>query len=130
MSKRSYYPGSGDVKIIIGDEEVTLRPTLEAGLALSRQAGGFRLAMQKIVDLDLDMIASVIRLGVGREEARRLKNLDRMIYENGLLDSQGEVVVRCIEYLANLSRGGRPADDEGAEVAADADPTKTQPPAS
>ena len=111
MADTKYYPGSGDIQLILGGEVLTLRPTLDAALALSRQSGGIRQAITKVMDLDLDTIVSVVRLGVGREEARRLKNLDRMIWENGLLDAQGELVLRCIEYLSNLARGGRSADD-------------------
>ena len=128
-STRTFAPGSGDITVTLGDQELVLRPSLDAALTLSRQAGGIRLAINKVLDMDLDTIVAVIRLGVGREEAKRLKNLDRLIYENGLLDAQGELVTRCIEYLSNLARGGRPADaideqDGGGDTSAD--PTTKQ----
>ena len=116
MPAPKHYPGSGDVKLIIGDAELTLRPTLDAALALSRESGGIRQAITKVANMDIDAIVSIIKLGVGREEAKRLKNLERMVYENGLLDAQGEICARCIEYLSNLARGGRSeADVSGAD---------------
>lgn len=111
VTNTKHYPGSGDVKITISDETFTMRPTLDAALTLSRQSGGIRQAITKVLDLDLDTIVGVVRLGIGRDEAKRLKNLDKMIWENGLLDAQGELVSRCVEYLSNLARGGRSADD-------------------
>lgn len=115
---RKYSPEAGAVGVTLAGVEYTLRPTLDAALTLSRQAGGIRAAITRVLDLDLDTIISVIRLGIGREEAKRLKNLDRIIWENGLLDAQGELVLRCVEYLSNLARGGRP---EGSSSAGDGD---------
>lgn len=127
--KPHFHPGAGDVELIIGGEVLLLRPTLNAGLAISRSAGGIRGAIDKVVAMDLDTIVNVIRLGVGQDEAKRLKNLDRMIWENGLYDAQGEVLSKCIEYLSNLARGGKPADavSEG-DGADDGDPTTRPPP--
>jgi hypothetical protein len=113
--KAHHHPGSGDVELVLGDTRLVLRPTLNAGLAISRQAGGIRGAIDKVVAMDLDAIVSVIRLGIGPEEAKRIKNLDRLVYENGLTDAQGEVLGKCMEYLSNLARGGRPADVEDDE---------------
>lgn len=125
-SKTTYQPGAGDVVLQLGKDELTLRPSLDAALTLSRQAGGIRTAITRVLDLDLDVIVSVIRLGIGREEARRFKDLDRAIWENGVLDTRGEVVSKCVEYLSNLARGGRPAADEGRDGDDDnkADPPK------
>jgi hypothetical protein len=108
--KAHHYPGSGNVELILGGEKLVLRPTLNAGMAISRQAGGIRGAIDKVMAMDLDAIVGVVRLGIGPEEAKRVKNLDRLIYENGLMDAQGEVLGKCMEYLSNLARGGRPAD--------------------
>lgn len=112
----SHHPGSGDVELILqtenGEVTLTLKPSLNAALAISRQAGGIRGAIDKAISMDIDTIISVVRLGVGQEEAKRLRNLDRMLYENGLMDTQGAVLSKCIEYLSNLARGGKPADEE------------------
>lgn len=106
---KQYAPWTGDISITLGDKDYVLRPTLEAALALSRQAGGIRAAITRVLELDLDVIIAVIRAGIGREAGKELRNLDRVIYEHGLLDAQGQLVARCVEFLTNLARGGRPA---------------------
>lgn len=124
MTDRSYAPGSGNVEIILDGREYVLRPSLDAALTLSRQSGGIRAAIAKVVDLDLDTIVSVIRLGIGREEAKRIKDLDRLIWESGLLDNQGELILRCVDFLSNIARGGRaPADGGSSGGGSTEDPT-------
>lgn len=115
MTNMTYPPGAGDVTLLLGDEEITLKPTLAAGLAISRQAGGIRGAIDKVMALDLDVILSIIRVGVGPKEVKRLRNLEELVYSNGLMDSQGELLSKVVEYLTNIARGGRPADAEGGD---------------
>ncbi len=111
-----YPPGAGDVEIVLGPENLVLKPTLAAGLAISRQAAGIRGAIDKVMALDLDMILTVIRVGIGPKEAKRYPNLDEMVFASGITSGQGMMLTRLVEYLTNLSRGGRPADDtEGEE---------------
>jgi len=121
-----YPPGSGDVTLELGNHTLVLKPTLQAGLAISRGAGGIRGAIDKVMAMDLDTIVTVIRLGVGQKEAKRYPNLDELVYQNGFLDSQGELLAKLIEYLSNIARGGRPAeeassDEEGGDTS---DPPK------
>lgn len=120
-----YQPGAGNVEITLGGEQLTLRPTLQAALTVSRQGGGIRGAMTRAMDMDLDTLVMVIRAGIGTDEAKRLKNLDTMVFEAGLTDAGGAVVSRVMEFLANLARGGRPVDAvDGAGD--DKSPSKTQ----
>lgn len=126
MSKKQSFvtPGAGDVKITLGGEDLVLKATLNAGLTISRLAGGIRGAMEKVIAMDLDTITTVVTVGLGQEEAKRLKNIDRLVFENGLTDAQGGLPGKCIEFLANLARGGRPADSDDAEGGED--PTNPQ----
>lgn len=119
--KPSIYPNSGDIELDLGDTHLVLKCTLQAGLSISRQAGGIRGAIDKVMAMDIDTIVSVIRAGVG-PEARKLKDLERMVFENGLTDAQGEVLGKIVEYLFNLARGGRPAPTDEEESQ---DPTPT-----
>lgn len=112
MSNKVYPPGAGDVTLVLGDHTLILKPTLAAGLAISRSAGGIRGAIDKVMVMDLDVIMTVIRLGIGPKEAKRIPNLDEIVYASGLTDSSGETLGKVIEFLTNLARGGRPADDE------------------
>lgn len=115
--KPHYIPSSGDVEIVLGKHEFTLKCSLQAGLAISRLSGGIRGAIDKITQMDIDTIATVIRHGIGPEEAKRYKNLELLVYENGLMDSQGGVLGKVIEYLSNLARGGRSVEDADRETA-------------
>lgn len=119
MVNKLYPPGAGDVTLMLGDETLTLKPTLAAGLAISRQAGGIRGAIDKVMALDLDTIVNIIRVGVGPKELKRLNGLEEKVFANGLMDSQGEILPKLVEYLTNIARGGRPADnkeDEEGEI--------------
>lgn len=124
MAKTTYPPGAGDVTIELGNEILVLKPTLQAGIAVSRQTGGIRGAIEKVMALDLDAIVSIIRVGIGPKEAKRLVNLDQLIYENGFTDSQGALGAKLIEFLANIARGGKPADDEDKEGQDSLDPPR------
>ena len=108
-----YPPGAGDVPIELADEALVLKPTMQAGLSISRMGGGIRGAIDKVMALDLDMICTVIRTGIGPKEAKRIGNrLEELVYQNGLMDSQGELLSKLVEYLTNIARGGRPADTD------------------
>ena len=71
MERKVYPPGAGDVTLELGDEKLVLRATLNAGLTISRTAGGIRGAIDKVMQMDFDTIASVIRAGVGQKEAKK-----------------------------------------------------------
>ena len=109
-----YAPGAGDVRITLGGVEYVLRPTLSAALTVSRLAGGIRGAITRANDLDLDIIVSVIRAGVAPADLQRLRNLEEVVWSEGLLDRRGELVLAVVDYLMNLTRGGRPADASDA----------------
>lgn len=130
MAKTTYPPGAGDVTMELGDITLVLKPTLNAGMSISRQAGGIRGAIDKVMAMDLDTILAVIRVGVGPKEAKhpRLANLDELVYTNGLLDSQGEVLGKVVEFLTNIARGGRPqATEDDKDGEEDQDPPDPRP---
>jgi hypothetical protein len=122
--KAHHYPGSGDVEITLCGQSFTMKPTLNAGLSISRQAGGIRAAMDRVAAMDLDTVITVIRLGVGPEQSKSVKNFDQLVFENGLTDADGGLLGKCMEYLANLARGGKPLDTSSAEEA-EAEDSKT-----
>ena len=126
MPATDYSPGAGDVPIEVGGATYVLRPTLEAALAISRQFGGIREAMSRVNSLDLDAVVSVIRAGMGTAEARKIKNLEAVIWGGGLLSGNGELILGCVNFLIYLANGGRPSEgSDGGEVA-DGNPTTQQ----
>lgn len=110
MANKVYPPGAGDVTIQLGTKELVLKPSLEVALAVSRTAGGIRGAIEKVASMDIELILTIIRLGIGSKAAKRIPNLDQMVYENGLTDSQGALLGKLVDFLSNIARGGRPAE--------------------
>jgi hypothetical protein len=99
--------GAGDVEVVLGGRTYVLRPSLDACRTLSRLSGGIRGAIDKCASLDFDTVVRVIQAGIGNNEARKLKNIEELIFEKGLMDD-GDIVPRCIDYLSNIANGGRP----------------------
>ena len=115
--------GAGNVKIILGGRDLELKPSLAAIKLLSRSGGGIRGAITAVMGLDVEMIFNVVRVGLGPDAVRDLggaEKIERLIYEEGLTDTTGGLVEKCVEYLMNLARGGRPS--MGSEEGADARP--------
>jgi hypothetical protein len=113
--------GSGDVEIElynITTEEVekkVLKPTFLAAQTLSRKHNGGIGLVQRLSNLDLDAISSVIELGLNLT-AHGAKTLPERIYQTGTMKLSGP----CIRYVHILQNGGKaPEDveDEGGEEA-------------
>ena len=124
MTENSEQPtgvGSGNVTITLEGREFVLRPSLNACLVISRQAGGIRGAIDKVLAMDLDMIVRVIQLGLGPQAARRFKDLPEVVFRSGLTDTSSGLMAHCIEYLGVLANGGRPlvrGDEEAPDDSA------------
>lgn len=103
--------GAGNVMITLGGQEYPLVPTLAAAQAISREQGGIRTAIDRLAQMDFDLVCKVVRLGLGPKVVRELggaEKIPELVYETGLIDSSGRAITKCIDYLTNLSNGGRP----------------------
>lgn len=114
MSKSKAALGAGNVDIELAGEKVTLRPSLAAAQAISRQSGGISAAVAAVGGFDLDMIVSVVTLGLGVTGAEA-KAIPDKVWRTGLTDLVGPVT----KYLTIIANGGRPVDDAGGEEGAD-----------
>lgn len=117
--------GSGDITIILNEKEYTLRPTLKAAMMLSRTSGGIRGAIDAVMQMNMDVIATVIKQGLGQHIVRQFKQeqLEEAIWETGLTDTSGGLLGKCVEYLHTLANGGRPINQNRDE---DQDPQTLQ----
>lgn len=100
--------GGGDLKIEIDGDEVTLRATVGAGLAISRlgQGGGLSSVYQKLNAWDFDTILAVIVAGMG---GKNPKELQGRVFKTGLF----QLAPLCIEFVTIIANGGaRPKEDE------------------
>lgn len=108
--------GSGNVTITIKGQDYDLVPTYHAASNISRLSGGIRGAINSIVQLDLDVISRVVQFGLGPKVVKDLggaNKLGELIYDEGITDGSGEFTGKCIEYLTNLSNGGKPLSSSG-----------------
>lgn len=111
MSKATL--GAGNVDIILDGETVTLRPTLRAAQTISKQAGGIMAAVQAVGRFDLEVMTSVIALGLNVTTPREINDLAERVWSTGMAD----LVEPVTRYLSVLANGGRPV--EGGEGASD-----------
>lgn len=110
MSKSKAALGSGNVEIELDGEAVTLRPTLQAAQAISRQSGGIIGAVNAVGRFEFDVIVAVVTLGLGLT-GNEAKEVPGRVWRTGLSDLIGPVST----YLTILANGGRPVSTGGEE---------------
>ena len=117
--------GAGDVTINLDGEQVTLRATLSAALALaatpedSLGLGGFAAVNRAMARLDPLAITRVIVLGMGYTgEGPKELNIPERIFRTGYSELQPV----CIDYLTRLLHGGRPAAKRATQEGQDGAP--------
>ncbi|TPM39378.1 hypothetical protein FJ951_27105 [Mesorhizobium sp. B2-2-3] len=101
--------GAGDVDIVLEGETFTLRPTLKAAQAISRQAGGIMGALRGLANLDLDVATSIVADGLGKKPSE----VEETVWRTGIANLNADLT-RFVMIVAN---GGRPpTDKDGGEV--------------
>ena len=101
--------GAGNVDLDLGGETVTLRPTLRAAQAISKQNGGIMAAVQAIARFDLEVMTAVISLGLNITTPREINDLAEKVWSTGMAD----LVEPVTRYLTILANGGRPVESGG-----------------
>lgn len=100
--------GIGNVDIVLGDETITLKPTLRAAQQLSRQAGGLTEAIARVGKLDVDTIVSTIALGANKTDAKAVDDIANRAWSQGI----ATLVEPVVRYLVILANGGKPPAGE------------------
>lgn len=88
------------VSVVVDGETLTLRPSLNAMLAVSAIAGGIQPTLERVGKLDIEAIATVIAAGSGRAASR---DLMEAVYQTGILN----VVAPVIDFIVLLRNGGK-----------------------
>jgi hypothetical protein len=105
--------GIGNVDITLGDETITLKPSLRAAQQLSRQAGGLTEAIGRVGKLDLDTIVSTICVGSNKMDAKAMADIAEKAWAQGI----ASLVEPVVRYLVILANGGKPpADEESSDT--------------
>lgn len=105
MSRLSY----GQVELRLGDETLTLKPTLAAIQKVCRHFGSVREGLAPVANMNLDAHVVVIAAGAGLS-AREIAELPAKVVDAGMINLAGPLQ----EYLYVLMNpSGRSADSEG-----------------
>ncbi len=99
--------GAGNVDIELDGETFTLRPTLKAAQTISRLNGGIRPTLEKVGDLDLDVITNIIAVGLDKSPA----DIAEKVWLTGIPPLVGPVT----DFVAIVANGGRRPSAGGEE---------------
>lgn len=102
--------GSGNVELTLGDDSLTLKPTLSAMQRISRQYGGLREALARIQALDFEALVFVVTVGAGLK-GDEAKDLPDKVFKATV----AEVTASAVDFIVVLLNGGRPVDDAPAD---------------
>jgi hypothetical protein len=105
---------AGQVDITLGNDTLTLAPTIEAMTKISRTFGGMKPAIDRVLALDIDAFTVIIATGAGLS-GNKAAGLGDKVWKHGMDNLVGGLT----DYLLILRNGGRPLssgdDGEGAE---------------
>lgn len=96
-------PGVGDVKVMLGEDEIVLRPSLKAGINLSTRPGGLPEMVSRCLNLDFEAICDVLIVGANIKVESDTK---QRIFEAGTINLSSP----CIQFLNTLANGGKPLE--------------------
>ncbi|HVI92273.1 MAG TPA: hypothetical protein VM659_28545 [Dongiaceae bacterium] len=94
----------GEVQIVLGDETVTLEPTIEAVKSLSRLYGGLQGALKACSNQDIEAQAAIVQIGANIEDKADIKMLPLRIFKAGML----KTTPLLNDYILMLMNGGKP----------------------
>lgn len=105
--------GSGNVEVTILGEEYTLVPTLRAAKAISAKYGGGMTAVNRISQMDIDVIIDIVASGLsltpnGIKKFANEVGLEESIFQTGLFEISGP----CVKYVHVLMNGGKPVGED------------------
>jgi len=101
----------GQVTITLDGDEVTLVPSANALLALSRKHGGLVGLSRALQNMEVDAFVDVIATSVPGITAEQKKNLPEVVFAAGIVGLSDPLSV----FLGNLARGGKPESATAGE---------------
>lgn len=104
------------LKIVLGDDEFDLVPSLKAATAISNRFNGFQNALNAVQAADLASVQYVLRQGISLKRVSS-ETLNEAVWSNGIFKSMKP----ALEFITLLMNGGREAteDDDGGTSDAD-----------
>jgi hypothetical protein len=93
----------GELELELDGEVITLTPSLDACMTISRMYGGVTNVIPRLTSFDFDTIVGIIAAGTGRNVS---KVLQEKVYKTGVVN----VVSTLIDFVAIVNNGGKPTD--------------------
>ncbi|WP_079229403.1 hypothetical protein [Pseudomonas putida] len=100
----------GTMTVKLGDEEITLRPTLKAVRAIENRFGGLRGASQTINALSVEGCAIILAAGAGLE-GKAADAITEKVWQAGVLDVSVELN-KYLKALYNPRGADAPGNDQ------------------
>jgi len=95
----------GQVEFELGDNTITLKPTLKALMRIEAHFGGMRAAIERCGDLSLDGLAVIVAAGAGMKP----KDIQEDLFAEGITN----VLPHATEYLLLLlNPTGKEAEEQ------------------
>jgi hypothetical protein len=98
--------GAGDVTIVLGDDEYTLKPSLKAARRICQRYQSLVNAATQAAMADIECILVIVGAGLNLTP-RGLAEMEEKIFAAGLSDDTGGLAKRCAEFCGVLMGGGR-----------------------
>lgn len=109
---------NSEVAITLNGDDFTLRPTLKAASAISRQLGGLNEAYAALGRVQLDAYVFIVRTGLPRDQLKKFpeeSDLANAVWRAGM-DNLAEPLARFVNLLRNGGRNPEvAANDEDDE---------------
>lgn len=101
--------GDGEVQVEIDGKQYTMRPSYYAAKTISARYGGIMGALQRVGNVDVEVIVDVVCIGLGYNQNKRApEEFKEKVWQAGFTDETSRLIERCASYLRLLSGGGRP----------------------
>ena len=102
----------GQVPVTIGDEEMTMKPTLKAYNSIDARFGGLRSALESCATMNISGLSFIVAAGCGIGQ-REAKDLPEKIFSAGAIN----LLPKVTEYLMLLMNptGKDAVDDDDSE---------------
>lgn len=109
--------GAGDVEIFLDGKAITLKPSLDACIKISKMGGpgGMNTVAQRLANLDFEMFCDVVTAALAVNPVQA-KSVPAAVYNAGMIHLLGPLLT----FVRIINHGGTLPDDEESEAGEDA----------
>lgn len=108
-------PNAGDIPIRLDGREFTMKPTLEACLAINRLGSGLNAVIQKCANMDFETICEIVCIGLDATSGKNRQEVQQLVFNTGVI----HVAADAIMFVRTVANGGVVPKDEDEGEAGD-----------